>query len=186
MFVSWIKFGKPEVGMSLNGALAGLVAITSPCAAVSPLSAVLIGAAAGVIVVFSVLFFDSIRIDDPVGAVSVHGVCGAWGTLAAGIFNLGGTSMKIIGVQVLGIAACFLWVFPAAFILFKLIDKTIGLRVSEEEELEGLDFVEHGGHAYPDFVEVSSYGGMSSGGPANGTAAKEPIFIGASKQVQTT
>ena len=158
-----IKFGKPEVGMSLNGALAGLVAITAPCASVTPLSAVIIGAAGGVIVVLSVLFFEKIRIDDPVGAISVHGVCGAWGTLAAGIFNIGGTSAKIIGVQLLGIAACFLWVFPLAFLMFKLIDKTIGLRVSPEEELEGLDVTEHGGNAYPDF-EVYSYGSMGSGG----------------------
>ena len=92
------------------------------------------------------------------GAISVHGVCGAWGTLAAGIFNLGGTSLKIIAVQLLGIAACFLWVFPMAFLMFKLIDKTVGLRVSPEEEVEGLDLVEHGGFAYPDFV-VSSYTG---------------------------
>jgi len=159
MTASRIKFGKPEVGMSLNGALAGLVAITSPCASVSPLSSVVIGAVAGVLVVVSVLFFDHIRIDDPVGAISVHGVNGAWGTLAAGIFNMGGTSLKIIGVQVLGIAACFLWVFPIAFLLFKVIHHTIGLRVSAEEELEGLDVIEHGGHAYPDF-EVSSHGGM--------------------------
>lgn len=156
MFTSWMKFGKPEVGMSLNGALAGLVAITSPCASVSPLSAIIIGAIAGVIVVFSVLFFDKIRIDDPVGAISVHGVNGAWGTLAAGIFNMGGTSMKIIGVQVLGIAAAFAWTFITAFILFKVIDMTIGLRVSPEEEAEGLDYAEHGGNAYPDF-EISSY-----------------------------
>jgi Amt family ammonium transporter len=159
MFTSWIKFGKPEVGMSLNGALAGLVAITSPCASVTPLSAVMIGAIAGVIVVLSVLFFDRIRVDDPVGAISVHGVCGAWGTLAAGIFNMGGTNIKIIGVQVLGIGACFLWVFPAAFVMFKIIQMTIGLRVSPEEELEGLDFTEHGGNAYPDF-EVSHAGGI--------------------------
>ncbi|MDD2388726.1 MAG: ammonium transporter [Desulfobacterales bacterium] len=166
MVVSWIKFGKPEVGMSLNGALAGLVAITSPCASVSPLSAVVIGAVAGILVVLSVLFFDHIRIDDPVGAISVHGVNGAWGTLAAGLFNMGGTSLHIIGVQVLGIAACFVWVFPTAFLVFKLIQHTIGLRVSAEEELEGLDVAEHGGHAYPDF-EVSSHGGMrvSEGSP---------------------
>jgi len=163
MVTSWIKFGKPEVGMSLNGALAGLVAITAPCASVTPLSAVIIGAAGGVIVVLAVLFFDKMRIDDPVGAISVHGVCGAWGTLAAGIFNIGGTSVKILGVQLLGIAACFLWVFPAAFLMFKLIDKTVGLRVSPEEELEGLDVAEHGGNAYPDF-EVYSYGSMGSGG----------------------
>jgi len=149
------------VGMSLNGALAGLVAITSPCATVTPMSAIIIGAIAGVIVVLAVLFFDRIRIDDPVGAISVHGVCGAWGTLSAGIFNIGGSSLKIIGVQLLGISACFLWVFPTAFLLFKLIDVTIGLRVSEEEELEGLDFAEHGGNAYPDF-EISHAGGMGA------------------------
>jgi Amt family ammonium transporter len=156
MITSWMKFGKPDVSMSLNGALAGLVAITAGCANVSPASSVAIGAIAGILVVLSVLFFDKIKVDDPVGAVSVHGVCGAWGTLAAGIFNIGGTSAAIIGVQLIGIAACFLWTFPAAFIMFKLIDKTIGLRVSPEEEAEGLDFTEHGGNAYPDF-EVSAY-----------------------------
>jgi len=156
MITSWFKFGKPEVSMSLNGALAGLVAITAGCANVSPASAVFIGVIAGMLVVFSVMFFDKIKVDDPVGAVSVHGVCGAWGTLAAGIFNIGGTTAGIIGVQLVGIAAGFLWTFPAAFIMFKLIDKTIGLRVSAEEEAEGLDFTEHGGNAYPDF-EVSTY-----------------------------
>jgi len=156
MLTSWIKFGKPDVSMSLNGALAGLVAITAGCANVSPASSIAIGAIAGILVVLSVLFFDKIKVDDPVGAVSVHGVCGAWGTLAAGIFNIGGTTASIIGVQLVGIAACFLWTFPTAFILFKLIDKTVGLRVSPEEEAEGLDFSEHGGNAYPDF-EVSSY-----------------------------
>ena len=156
MFTSWIKFKKPEASMSLNGALAGLVAITSPCATVSPFSSIIIGAIAGIIVVFSVIFFDRIKVDDPVGAISVHGVNGAWGTLAAGIFNMGGTSAKLIGVQLLGIVSCFVWTFSTAFVLFKIIDKTIGLRVSPEEELEGLDFGEHGGVAYPDF-EVSSY-----------------------------
>jgi Amt family ammonium transporter len=156
MVTSWVKFGKPEVSMSLNGALAGLVAITAGCANVSPAGSVAIGAVAGILVVLSVMFFDKIKVDDPVGAVSVHGVCGAWGTLAAGIFNIGGTTAAIIGVQLVGIAACFLWTFPAAFIMFKLIDKSIGLRVSPEEEAEGLDFTEHGGNAYPDF-EVSSY-----------------------------
>jgi len=178
MFTSWMRFGKPEVGMSLNGALAGLVAITSPCATVTPASAIIIGAAAGVIVVLAVLFFDKIRVDDPVGAISVHGVCGAWGTLSAGIFNIGGSSLKIIGVQLLGISACFLWVFPAAFLLFKLIDVTIGLRVSAEEELEGLDFVEHGGNAYPDF-DISHAGGMGaigSQGLLKAKTASEKMF----------
>ncbi len=155
LITSWFKFGKPEVSMSLNGALAGLVGITAGCANVSPISAVIIGAVAGVLVVFSVLLLDKIRIDDPVGAVSVHGVCGAWGTLAAGIFNIGGTTAGIIGVQLLGIGACFAWTFTTAFIMFKLIDKTVGLRVSPEEEIEGLDSLEHAGNAYPDF-EVSS------------------------------
>ncbi len=155
MFVSWIKFGKPEAGMSLNGALAGLVGITAGCANVTPGSAIIIGAVAGTIVVFSVVFFDKVKIDDPVGAISVHGVCGAWGTLAAGLFNMGGVTGKIIGVQLLGICANFIWVFGTAFVMFKIIDATIGLRVSPEEELEGLDLSEHGGSAYPDF-EVSS------------------------------
>jgi Amt family ammonium transporter len=146
-----MKFKKPDAGMSLNGALAGLVAITSPCATVTPFSAIIIGSAAGVIVVLSVLFFDRIRVDDPVGAISVHGVCGAWGTLAAGIFNIGGTSAKIIGVQLLGIGSCFLWAFGTGLVIFKVIEKTVGLRVSPEEEMEGLDYGEHRASAYPDF-----------------------------------
>jgi Amt family ammonium transporter len=160
LFTSWIKFGKPEIGMTLNGALAGLVAITAGCANVTPGSAIIIGAVAGILVVLSVIFIEHIRIDDPVGAISVHGVNGAWGTLAAGLFNIGGTSLSIVGVQLLGIAACFVWTFPLAFGLFKLIQKTIGLRVSLEEELEGLDLAEHGGVAYPDFG-VSTHGGVN-------------------------
>ncbi|MDY6824247.1 MAG: ammonium transporter [Thermodesulfobacteriota bacterium] len=156
MIISWIKFGKPEASMSLNGALAGLVGITAGCANVSPSSAIIIGLIAGVLVVFSVLFFDKIKVDDPVGAISVHGVCGAWGTLAAGLFNMGGTSAGIIGVQLLGIGTCFAWTFTIAFVLFKIISLTIGLRVSPEEEAEGLDFAEHGGNAYPDFA-TSAY-----------------------------
>ena len=152
MIVSWIKFRKPDATMSLNGVLAGLVGITAGCFNVLPGSAVIIGFIAGVIVVFSVVFIDQVlRIDDPVGAISVHGVCGAWGTLAAGLFNAEGVSLKIIGVQLLGIGAAFLWVFPTAFILFKAIKATVGLRVSAEEEIEGLDTGEHGVEAYPDF-----------------------------------
>jgi Amt family ammonium transporter len=151
MITAWAKFKKPDVGMSLNGALAGLVAITSPCATVTPFSSVVVGAIAGVLVVLSVLFFDRIKVDDPVGAISVHGVCGAWGTIAAGIFNMGGTSAKIIGVQFLGVGACFVWAFGAGLVMFKLIDIAIGLRVSPDEEAEGLDYGEHGASAYPDF-----------------------------------
>jgi Amt family ammonium transporter len=151
MLTSWFIFKKPEIGMSLNGALAGLVGITAGCANVSPTSSILIGLIAGVLVVLSVMFFDRIKVDDPVGAVSVHGVCGAWGTLAAGLFNIEGATMTIISVQLQGIAAAFVWSFGVAFVLFKVIDLTIGLRVSEEEEIAGVDVCEHGGHAYNDF-----------------------------------
>ncbi|MCF6246631.1 MAG: ammonium transporter [Desulfobacula sp.] len=172
MMVSWFKFGKPEVGMTLNGALAGLVGITAGCANVTPSSAIVIGAVAGVIVVFSVLFFDKLRIDDPVGAISVHGVCGAWGTLAAGLFNINGMTLKILAVQMTGIVSCFAWTFPLAYLLFKLIDMTIGLRVSRQEELEGLDAIEHGGNAYPDFTTINHGTLRTSGG--SGGSSYEP------------
>ncbi len=152
MITSWAMFKKPDVGMSLNGALAGLVGITAGCANVGPLSSIIIGAIAGVLVVISVVTIDRMHIDDPVGAVSVHGVCGAWGTLAAGLFNMGGTTIKIISTQLIGIGAAFIWAFGVAFILFKVIDLTVGLRVSEKEEMEGLDIGEHGANAYHDFV----------------------------------
>ncbi len=152
LVISWAIFKKPDVGMSLNGALAGLVGITAGCANVSPTSSVVIGLVAGVLVVLSVMFFDRIHVDDPVGAVSVHGVCGAWGTLAAGLFNMEGVTAKIITTQVIGIAAAFVWSFGLAFVLFTLLKKTIGLRISEEEELQGVDISEHGAHAYNDFV----------------------------------
>jgi Amt family ammonium transporter len=156
MFTAWTVFKKPEATMTFNGALAGLVAITSPCANVSPLSAVILGLAAGILVVFSVIFFDKVaKVDDPVGAISVHGVCGAWGTLAAGIFDINGFSWSVVGIQAIGVLACFAWAFTTAFILFKIIQKTIGLRVSKEEELEGLDVGEHGLEAYPEFEKVS-------------------------------
>jgi Amt family ammonium transporter len=151
MLATWFKYGKADVGMTLNGALAGLVGITAGCANVTALSAVIIGAIAGVLVLFSVLFFDKIRVDDPVGAISVHGVCGAWGTLAAGLFDTAGFSMKTVGVQLIGIGACFAWAFVTGLILFKLIDLVMGMRVSKEEEMAGLDFCEHGATAYPDF-----------------------------------
>ena len=156
MLTAWITLGKPEGSMTLNGAIAGLVAITAGCANVSPLSAIIIGLIAGILVVnFVVLLERKFKIDDPVGAVSVHGICGAWGTLAAGIFNIEGFSFGVIGVQALGIAAAFLWAFPMAFLMFKLIDKTIGLRVSPEEEMSGLDIGEHGMEAYPEFEKAA-------------------------------
>ncbi|GAB4369451.1 MAG: ammonium transporter [Deltaproteobacteria bacterium] len=151
LIISWIIFRKPDGAMTLNGVLAGLVAITAPCATVPPIASVWIGAIAGVVVVLSVLFFDRIRIDDPVGAVSVHGVCGALGTLLAAVFHEEGFTMARLGVQALGVGAAFLWVSLTAGPLFYLLKKTVGLRVSEEEEMDGLDYHEHGNTAYPNF-----------------------------------
>jgi Amt family ammonium transporter len=158
MIVAWIRFGKPDIGMTLNGVLAGLVAITAPCATTTPLGAVLIGLIAGVVVLFSVLLFDRIRIDDPVGAISVHGVCGALGTVLAAVFHENvflGREYDLLGqltTQAIGVAAAFVWTFGTAFVLFKVLAMTVGLRVSAEEELEGLDLSEHGAESYPDFV----------------------------------
>ncbi len=151
MILSWIMFKKPDIGMSLNGALAGLVGITAGCANVTPTSSIIIGFIAGIIVVISVVTIDRMHIDDPVGAVSVHGVCGAWGTIAAGLFNIGGTTAAIMTTQIIGVVAAFAWAFGTAFVLFKVIDMTMGLRVTEEEELEGVDIAEHAAHAYNDF-----------------------------------
>jgi ammonium transporter, Amt family len=162
MVVSWLVLKKPDVSMALNGALAGLVSITAGCDAVSPLAAVFIGAVGGVLVVFAVIFIDTIlKIDDPVGAVSVHGICGAWGTLAVGLFNLKsglfyGAGLKQLGVQALGVGSAFIWAFGLGLILFCVIRATIGLRVTDEEELKGLDIGEHGMEAYAGFQIFSS------------------------------
>ncbi len=157
MATAWVLLKKPDASMALNGALAGLVAITAPCDGVSPIGAILIGSVGGVLVVLSVLFMDHVlKVDDPVGAVSVHGVCGAWGTLSAGLFNLEsglfyGGGLGQLGVQALGVVTAFAWAFGLGLGLFYLIKVTIGLRVSEEEEQKGLDIGEHGMEAYAGF-----------------------------------
>ncbi len=160
MFTSWIWFGKPEPSMSMNGALAGLVGITAGCAVVTPLGSIIIGVLAGVVVVAAVEFIDKVlHVDDPVGAISVHGVCGAWGTLAVGLFAnteevkglFYGGGVRQLGIQALGVLAVFAWVAIVGFALFYLIKKTIGLRVNETEELQGLDVSEHGADAYAGF-----------------------------------
>jgi Amt family ammonium transporter len=148
MLTSWLFLKKPDITMTMNGALAGLVGITAGCANVVPGASIIIGFLAGIIVVFSVLVFDRLKIDDPVGCISVHGVCGAWGTLAAGLFNAGGTSGEIIVTQLIGIGAAFVWAFGAMFIFFKVVDVVYGIRVSKEEEVAGLDAFEHGNEAY--------------------------------------
>ena len=159
LIVTWVRYGKPDVSMTLNGSLAGLVAITAGCDMVSVTGAFFIGAIAGVLVVFAVEFIDhKLKIDDPVGAIAVHGCCGLTGTLLTGLFALdggllygGGIHMFLI--QLLGVASVAVYVLITMFIVFKLIDKTVGLRASEEEEILGLDITEHGlVSAYADFA----------------------------------
>ena len=154
----WLKTGKLDVGMAANGALAGLVSITAGTGAMNFLGAVISGLIGGVIVVYSIIWIEKKRIDDPVGAISVHGICGVWGTLAVGLFarhddaflgreNAGlfyGGGLEQLLVQFLGALIIAIWVLGASGILFKLMKSTIGLRVSEEEERIGLDIAEHG------------------------------------------
>ena len=156
MITAWIFLGKPDAGMSLNGALAGLVAITAGCASVSPVSAAIIGALGGIVVVLSVLFFEKLRVDDPVGAISVHGTCGALGTILLGFFDsesgvFFGGGFELLWAQFVGVVAVLVWCLVTGFILFYGIKAATGLRVTEEEEQAGLDYEEHGASAYPDF-----------------------------------
>ncbi len=168
MFTAWFRFGKPDTSMALNGALAGLVGITAPCACVSPLSAIIIGAVAGTLVVLSVEFIDKVlHVDDPVGAISVHGICGAWGTLSAGLFaeaaygqssGVGAVNGLFFGgglsqfiTQLIGVLSIFAWVFGTALILFYVLRKTVGLRASDEDQLKGMDISEHGMESYAGF-----------------------------------
>ncbi len=164
MLFTWIRYGKPDVSMTLNAALAGLVAITAGCDTVTPIASFFIGLVSGIIVVLSVEFFDNVaRIDDPVGAVSVHMVNGIWGTIAVGLFSTGkngtaaglfyGGGVKQLGVQALGVVSIVAYTLIVMFIVFKIIDKTIGLRVPAQVEIDGLDIHEHGlASAYSGFA----------------------------------
>ncbi|MEE9278368.1 MAG: ammonium transporter [Dehalococcoidia bacterium] len=167
MAISQLRYGKWDPGLTFNGALAGLVAVTAPSGYVDPYAAVIIGVVGGAIVVFSVEFFDRIHIDDPVGAISVHGAAGVWGTLSVGLFAtktlvgggadyglFTGGGIEQLGAQIIGILAVFGWVGVTSLILFLTIKYTIGLRVTEQEELAGLDVEEHGIGAYPEFPTV--------------------------------
>jgi Amt family ammonium transporter len=168
---AWLILGKPDLGMTLNGCLAGLVAITAPCAFVSVLSSVIIGSIAGVVVVLAVMAFDRIKVDDPVGATSVHLVNGVFGTICIGLFAdaslcpkgpdgvallktglfTGGNADQLM-IQLTGVVATAAYVLPVSFIVWIILKYTMGLRVSREEEIEGLDHHEHGNEAYPGFV----------------------------------
>jgi Ammonia permease len=137
--------------MGLNGILAGLVGITAGADVIAPKFAIITGLLAGIIVVFSIIFFDKIKIDDPVGAISVHGVCGVFGTLAVGLFGECAEGVGGIGIQLLGTLSVGATAFVFSLIVFGLLKVVMGVRVSPEEEAEGLDIGEHGQEAYPDF-----------------------------------
>jgi len=166
--VAWIVLGKPDLSMTINGCLAGLVAITAGCAFVSVESSLIIGAIAGVIVVYSVIFFDKIKVDDPVGAVSVHLVNGVFGTLAVGLFAqdvfMPGTTgnglffgggIKLFTNQLIGVITVGAFTFIISFVVWLILKKLLGIRVSMTEEIEGLDIGEHGMEAYPEFEKVA-------------------------------
>lgn len=165
---SWIVLKKPDLGMTINGCLAGLVGVTGGCAYVSIEVSLLIGALSGILVVFAVGFFDKMKIDDPVGATSVHLGCGIFGTICVGLFAqegvtslsvtnglLYGGGFRLLGIQLLGIAAIGAFTFVSSGLVWLVLKKTIGIRVSREEEIQGLDIGEHGNVAYPDFALVT-------------------------------
>jgi Amt family ammonium transporter len=162
MIFAWTRYGKPDLTLALNGALAGLVAITAPCAVVTSGAAIWIGAAGGLLVVYGIELLNRIHIDDPVGAFPVHGLVGIWGTLAVGIFGqeaLGspanglfyGGGFGQLGIQTLGVMACLSFTAVVMWVVFKAIDAVVGLRVERETELRGLDIDEHGLEAYSGF-----------------------------------
>jgi ammonium transporter, Amt family len=196
MLYMWLRYGKPDPSMLANGMLAGLVAITAPCAFVNSVSAVLIGGIAGVLVILSVFFVEGkLKIDDPVGAVSVHGTCGAWGVLSLGLFADGvygdgwnGVAGTVKGLfygdasqfaaQCIGTLTCFVFVFASFYAFFKLVEVTIGNRVPASVELEGLDIPEMGALAYPDFVlgpGTPVGGGAAMASTATAAAALKPV-----------
>ena len=152
--VSWLKYGKPSLSLTLNGILAGLVGITAGCDAVAPLGAVIIGAICGVLMIYAVEFIDKVlKIDDPIGASSVHGVCGFTGTVLTGLFSTSeglfyGAGAGFLGAQIFGAVIVGLWAAGMGFIIFKVLDKIHGLRVPARVEEEGLDIYEHGESAY--------------------------------------
>lgn len=162
LLISWIVLGKSDITTTLNGALAGLVAITASCAFVDTWGAVVIGLIAGILVFYSVRFFENRRIDDPIFALSVHGTAGVWGTLSTGLFatkelaTVGqpglfyGGGFHQLGVQALGVVTCALFAFVVSFAILFVIKKISGLRVTEEEEIMGLDISEHGTYGYPE------------------------------------
>ncbi|GAE87032.1 ammonium transporter [Acetivibrio straminisolvens JCM 21531] len=163
MIITWLRYKKPDVSMTLNGALGGLVAVTAGCDAVSATGALIIGILSGFIIVFGIEFIDKeLKVDDPVGAIGVHGLCGAAGTILTGVFAQNGGllysgELKMLGIQTLGVLAVTAWVAITMTAVFYLIKHTVGLRVSKEEEIAGLDIAEHGIiSSYADFMPPAS------------------------------
>ena len=177
MIFTWCRYGKPDVSLTFNASLAGLVAITAGCDVMDPFGAAVTGIIAGIVVILSVEFFDKVaKIDDPVGAVSVHGACGCLGTLCVGLFATDGGlfyggGVAKLGIQALGLLAVAAWVLVTMFIIFKVIDKLVGLRVSEQIEIDGLDFAEHGlPTAYAGFaISDPTYANLELVDPNEGT-----------------
>ena len=159
LLATWIRTGTPTPMMALNGVLGGLVSITAGCATLAPGGAILTGAVAGMVLVYATAALDWM-IDDPVGAVAVHGVCGAWGTMAAGLFDVSGLQVQQLGVQFLGVTAAFLWAFPVSYVAFQFADRLVGLRLSEAAEEKGLDRHEHDAAAYPGFAGDGARGAL--------------------------
>ncbi len=191
LIITWVMYKKPDVSMTLNGSLAGLVAITAGCDTVTPAGAALIGIVAGFVVVFGIEFVDkTLKIDDPVGAVGVHGMCGAVGTILVGFLAyysgndiapaglLYGGGAALLGTQVMGVVAVAIWVAVTMTIVFMVIKNTVGLRVSEEEEIYGLDVMEHGlSSAYADFMPVPTVMGTKAGESTAKTFEQHPVSM---------
>jgi Amt family ammonium transporter len=173
---AWLVLGKPDLGMTINGCLAGLVAITAPCAFVSANSSLIIGGTAGIIVVFAVLFFDRMKIDDPVGALAVHLANGVFGTLCVGLFAqdkitgvatgnglFNGGGFTLLSAQAMGSGAVILFTLVVSVVFWVAIKAALGLRVSQDEEIEGLDMGEHGMEAYAGFqLTTTDYSAMTA------------------------
>ncbi|MBQ9605364.1 MAG: adenylate cyclase, partial [Firmicutes bacterium] len=192
MIFTWVKYGKPDVSMTLNGSLAGLVAITAGCAAVDPWAAAIIGLIAGILVVVGVEFIDNVlKIDDPVGAVAVHGVNGFFGSLCVGLFGRDGGlfttgSIDRTLVQIVGIAVVIAFVAVSMTIVFLIIKATVGLRVTAEEEIVGLDALEHGlASSYADFMPMPGAGNLFAGSGTTSPSEQVPSDIAVPVQVMS-
>ena len=184
MIITWLRYRKPDISMTLNGSLAGLVAITAGCDMVSPAGAFFIGLIAAFVVVFGIEFIDKVcKIDDPVGAIGVHGMCGAAGTLLTGVFAVDGGlayggGFSFLGIQILGVVSVILWVSVTMIITFHVLKHTIGLRASEEEETKGLDVTEHNlASSYADFMPMVFMGKAKEGAADTGVSVEKAVPV---------